>query len=95
MRTLLDSKKGQIGNLEGIISVLIVVGVLLGVAFFILEEFRDNMTAGSEAYLGVNQTIVALATVPTWLPIIIIVAIAGIILAIVFAVIPRFSGGQV
>ena len=88
MRSLL-SKKGQLGNLQGIIMTLVVVGILLGVAFLVLESFFDQMTAGSEAANAVNSTIVAMATIPSWLSIIVILAIVGILLAIVFSVLPR------
>ena len=55
----------------------------------VLEEFEDQMDDGSEAALGVNDTITALKKVPTWLSIIVILAIVGILLAIVFSVLPR------
>jgi len=94
MRSLLDNKKGQaIASLQSIIITLIVIGIVLGVGFLILEEFMDQMTDGSDAEGGVNDTIQAVKEIPDWLDIVVIVAIAGIILAIVFAVLPRFSGG--
>ena len=87
MRSL--NKKAQIGNLQGIVMTLVVIGILLGIAFLVLEEFRDQMTSGTNAYSGVNKTIEALAKVPTWLGIIVILAIVGILIAIVFSVLPR------
>jgi len=92
MKSLLKSKQGQLGNLQAIIITLVTVGILLGIAFLVLEEFMDNMDAGSEAKAGVNSTIIALKKVPTWLGIIVILAIVGILLAIVFAVLPRSQG---
>lgn len=88
MKSLMD-KKAQIGTLQSIIVTLVIIGIVLGVGFLVLEEFRDEMTSGSNAYLGVNDTITALATIPTWLTIIVLIAIVGIILAIVFTVLPR------
>jgi hypothetical protein len=89
MNSVLKNKKGQLGGLQGIILTLVIVGILIGVGFLVLSKFRDQMTSGSEAYLGVNDTITAFKQVPTFLPIIIIVAIVGILLAIVFSVLPR------
>ena len=94
MKGLLKSKKGQLGNLQAIILTLVVVGIILGIGFLVLEEFMGQMDAGSEAEAGVNDTIQALKKVPTWLSIIVILAIVGILLAIVFAVLPR-AGTQV
>ena len=87
-------KKAQLGTLQAIIITLVTVGIVLGIGFLVLEEFEDQMTEGSEAALGVNSTIDAMTQIPEWLSIIVILAIVGIILAIVFAVLPR-SGGSI
>lgn len=89
----MKSKKGQIGNLQAVITTLVVVGILLGVGFLVLEEFMGQMAPGSEAESGVNETIQALKKVPTFLAIIVIIAVVGILLAIVFAVLPRQTTG--
>ena len=93
MRSVLESKKGQLGNLQAIITTLIVVGILLGIAFLVLEEFMGQMDPGSESEEGVNATIRAMTIVTDWLPIIVILAIVGILLAIVFSVLPRQGQG--
>lgn len=91
--SMLKSKRGQLGGLQGIIMTLVVVGILVGVGFLVLSKFRDNIggtaAAPTEAWTGVNDTITAFQNVPTFLPIIIIVAVVGILLAIVFSVLPR------
>lgn len=86
MKSVLLSKKGQ---LQSIVISLVIIGIVLGVGFLVMEEFMDEMTAGSEAESGVNDTIVALAEVPTWLSIIVIIAVVGVILAMVFVLMPR------
>ena len=83
------NKKGQIATLQSVIITLVVVGIILGIGFLILEEFESQMDSGSQAESGVNKTIEALGKVPTFLSIIVIVAIVGILLAIVFSVFPR------
>ena len=93
----LKSKKGQLGNLQGIILALVVVGILLGAGFFILDEFLAqavSLDSGGSAVDGINQTIIALLTVPSLLGLVVLIAMVGIILAIVFTVIPgaRVSG---
>ena len=54
MRSLLD-KKGQLGNLQAIITTLIIVGILIGIAFLILEEFKNNLD--NETATVVNETV--------------------------------------
>jgi heme/copper-type cytochrome/quinol oxidase subunit 4 len=88
----MKSKKSQIGNLQSVITTLVVVGILLGVGFLVLEEFMGQMDPGSEAEEGVNETIQAMKKIPTFLAIIVIIAVVGILLAIVFAVLPRAGG---
>lgn len=89
----LMNKKGQLGTLQGIVISLVVIGIVLGAGFMVLEGFEEGMTDGSAAESGVNDTIYALREVPEWLDVIVIVAIVGIILAIVFAVLPRNTSG--
>lgn len=98
MRAIQKSKKGQLGNLQGIVLTLVIIGILIGAAFLILEEFRDEIESiaddgeNATSYQGVNDTIEAMTTVPDLLGLIILIAIVGIILAVVFNVIP---GGRV
>jgi hypothetical protein len=92
MRSLL-SKKGEIATLQNIVTTLMIVGILLGVTFLVLEQFMGQMESGSEAEAGVNETIQAMKNIPTFLPIIVIVAIVGVLLAIVFTVLPRTGAG--
>lgn len=86
---LVINKKAQLGSLQTIIITLVVVGIVLGIGFLVLEEFRDQMTDNSDSWKGVNSTIAAMNKIPTWLSIIVILAIVGILLAIVFSVLPR------
>jgi len=92
MRKLLN-KKGQVGNIPGIIMTLVLVGAFLGAGFLILEEFLDQTedVAGSKtatSYQGVNDTIEALTTVPDLLGLIVLVIVVGIIIAVLLGVFP-------
>jgi len=164
------NNKAQIGNLQGIIVTLIVVGLVLGIGFYVLEQFQDqtikdgsetytnasnvtahtfttprvvndtnfkvynstilvgagnySLTADSDgyitqiiltdagntlfggedltinfkyhtsAYVGVGGTIDAVNKVPTWLGVLVILAVVGIIMAIVFTVLPKGGIGK-
>ena len=92
-KSLSHKQKGQLGNLQGIVLTLVVVGVLLGAGFFILEEFAQQAETisgsnTSASYQGINDTITALANVPNLLGLIVLVAVIGIVLSVVFNVIP-------
>lgn len=97
LKTLKDNKKAQLGNLQGIILTLVIVGILIGAAFFILDEFlsqAQTINPNGTAVQGINLTIQAMLTIPELLGLIVLIAVIGIILAIVFNVIPgaRVSG---
>lgn len=87
-------KKAQLGNLQGIVLTLVIVGILLGAAFFVLEEFLNQAIdisddgENSSSVEGINETINALMTVPNLLGLIVLIAVIGIVLAVVFNVIP-------
>ena len=93
MQSLLKNKKGQLANLQGVIMSLVFIGIFLGVGFLVLSEFMDQMDTGSDAEDGVNDTIQAMKVIPSWLSIIVIIAIVGLLIAILFAVMPRTAGG--
>ncbi len=89
MRSVLKDKRGQLGNLQGIIITLVVIGIVLGVGFLVLTEFQGSMEADSEAYNATGDVVEALTKVPTWLGVIVIIAIVGILLAILFRSLPQ------
>tara|TARA_Y100000310_G_scaffold324125_1_gene385597 strand:+ start:510 stop:785 length:276 start_codon:yes stop_codon:yes gene_type:complete len=82
------SKKGQLGNLQGIIMTLVVVGILVGSAFFVLGEFMDQAEdIGQQGAVdGINETIDAMDTIPNLLPLVVLIAMVVIILALVFTI---------
>ncbi len=83
------NKKGQLGQINGIILTLVVVMVLVGVAYLIGDQFLGTMTPGSSAYNSTQKVFGNLDTAVNFIPIIVIVALAGIVLYLVY----RFGGG--
>lgn len=77
---LFKSKKGQVGNLTGFIMAIGIATVVLGVILIILQEFQGTTTENSAAYNAIGTTVTKLATVPTWVGLIIIAGLAFIVL---------------
>lgn len=79
-------------NLESVIKyvmVLVIAGVFLGVGLTVLSSLADSTATSGTAETAVNNTVTAIAAIPsTWLPIIVIVAMAAIILFMI----TRFGG---
>ena len=85
-------KKGQIGNIQGFIMSIIGVAVVLAVGLIVLGSLRTSTISGKagctatnttlcgEEYTATGTIITKLATVPTWIGILITVALAFIVL---------------
>ena len=81
-------KKAQIGGLQGFILSIVTVAIVLAIGLIVLNELSDASTSdgtssgtATAATNATNSIIVKLATVPTWIGIIIIVALAFIVLS--------------
>jgi hypothetical protein len=81
----MNTKKGQmgIGNLQSVVWLLVVIGIMLAIGLVVLSELKDTSSIDGEAETALNDTINAIAEVPGWLTIIVIVVIAAIILGLV------------
>lgn len=87
----LKAKKGEMGKIYGYVLLLGMVGVLLGVVLTVLGKFAESTGITTKAEEGINKTVDAIYDIPnTWLPIVVIVAIAGVILYLVV----RFGGNK-
>ena len=86
---LMKSKKGQMGvqNLSGFAIALLVVGIVVVVAFLIMGSFQTTLTKNGEATSAVNTSIgnvnSAFSTIASYLPLIALVVVAGIIITVV------------
>ena len=81
-------KKGQIGGLQGFILSIVTVSIVLAVGLIVLSELETAAKVGgvstgnaTNASNATASIITKLATVPTWIGIIIIVALAFIVLS--------------
>ena len=81
-------KKAQMGSLQGFILSIVTVAIVLAVGLIVLNELSDASTstglASGTATAATNATdsiITKMATIPTWIGIIIIVALAFIVLS--------------
>ena len=79
MKTM--TKKAQVGNIQGFILAIVGVAVVLAVGLIVLSELQQSTTVGSEAYNSTGSIISKLGTVPTWIGILIVVALAFIVLS--------------
>ena len=89
-------KKGQVGGLQGFILSIVTVAIVLAIGLIVLQELSEaqvtgvhgpdgcnsvNVSGCGASYNATTSIITKLATVPTWIGIIIIVALAFIVLS--------------
>ena len=82
------NSKGQIDALQPLIIALVVVAIVLVVGFLIFAEVQDqteSIEGGTDGY-GYNATqevTNAMAAIPGWLPIIVVVVIGALLIGLV------------
>jgi uncharacterized protein (UPF0333 family) len=79
------NRKGQLDQLVPFIISLVVIGVLLVVAFLILSEVGSNTTVAADgnASAAIDDVTGAMDSIPSWLPIIVIVVIGALLIGLV------------
>lgn len=84
------NKKANVNKLTGFALVLVVFTVVLAIGLTVLSQLQSNLTAGSVEANATSDMITHLATIPGWIPVIIVAMVGGIVL---FLVIKQFSSG--
>ena len=78
------TKMGQVQGVQGFIMAIVGVAVILAVGLIVLGQLRDSTNTDlantSAEYNATSSIITKLATVPTWIGILITVALAFIVL---------------
>jgi len=85
---LIDSRKAQVGSVQGLIMSIVVAAVLLAIGLLILSQISDASRIGgvstgvaTAASNATDSVIGKLGQVPTWIGIIVIVGLAMVVLA--------------
>jgi len=86
MRAILKNKKGQVNSLAPAILSLVFAAVVLILGLVISQELRDTQTAGTDAYVAANDTLVGLATFADFWEIIVLAIITAIVIGLLLTV---------
>ena len=88
-KLLNDKRAYTLGDLQGIVLVLVVIAVLFGAGLYAVGQFSNKINAlsgnsnSSLEYLAVQNVTSSINQLATWLPIIVIIIAAAIIIGIV------------
>jgi amino acid permease len=80
MQLLKKNKKG-FAAVQGVILTVVIIAVTLAVGLMILGQLKASLTPGSEEANATSELLMKLGTLPTYIGILIIVTIFGVILA--------------
>lgn len=84
------NKKGMgIGDMHPAVLAIVLIGITLGIGLAVLEEFGEALTPAGAAANATDDVISALADFSGWLPIIVIVIAAAIILGLIMGAFGR------
>src|SRR3990167_11114278 len=91
LKSLGKNKRGQIGGLATSILSLVFAAVVLVFGIVISQELRDPQTAGSDAYVTANKTLVGLGTFADFWEIIVLAIVIAVVIGLLLTV---FGGGR-
>jgi len=73
----------QLGDMYPAILTIVLIGIVIGVGVIVLDEFGRASSVGPQASSAVNSTRDAVDDFVTWIPVIVIIIAAAIILGLV------------
>jgi hypothetical protein len=77
-------KKGQVGNIPQYVISFVLIGLIVAVGLVVLDKFMAVDGLSTKSVDALNDTIDSITPITSdWLPIIVIVAVVGIILALI------------
>ena len=80
------NNKGQVQTLAPAILALVFAAIVLVFGLVISENLRDTQTAGSDAFVAANDTIVGLATFADFWEIIVLAIVITIVIGLLLVV---------
>lgn len=79
-------KKGNIQMMVPAILALILAAAILTFGLIITEKLRDTATAGSEAFVAANKTVVGLGTFSDFWEIIVLAVVIAVVIGLLLVV---------
>jgi len=82
MRALLKKKGISLGDLYPAVLTIVLVGIVLGIGLYVLNQVEANISGGSTA---INTTITGLSGLASWIAVIVVVIAAAVVLGVVIS----------
>lgn len=91
MRSLILNKKAQLASLGPAILALVFAAVVLTFGLVISQSLRNTQTAGTDAFVAANKTLVGLGTFADFWQIIVLAVVIAVVIGLLLTV---FGGGR-
>jgi len=82
----ISQKRGQLGSLSTSILALVFAAIVLVFGLVISQELRDTQTAGTDAYIAANNTLVGLGTFADFWEIIVLAVVISVVIGLLLTV---------
>lgn len=89
------NKRGVAG-IDNLISAFLgfaIIAIIVVIAYLMVAQAQAQTTVNTSAYNGTIKVITAMDTLTSFLPIIALAIVLGVVLYLLFANLPRMSGG--
>lgn len=73
----------KLGDMYPAVLTIVLIGIVIGIGVIILDQFGSTASVGATASAAINSTRDAVDDFVTWLPVIVIIIAASIILGLV------------
>ena len=73
----------NLGDMYPAVLTIVLIGIVIGVGVIVLDEFGGSAGIGTQASTAINSTRDAVDDFVTWIPVIVIIIAAAIILGLV------------
>ncbi len=87
------NKKGQVSNIPAYVISFVLIGLIVAVGIIVLDRFMGVAGLSATTTGAINDTINSITPITSdWLPIIVIVAIVGVLLALILGAFAFYRG---
>lgn len=93
MKKLSKKGFGDVGGVYQLVLIIGLIGVVGAIMLVVLSQLRDTTAVDGTAETAINDTITAVSSIPsTWLGIIVLIAILGVIVFLLVRSMGFFGG---
>lgn len=91
MQEIKQEAQADLNQLLGFVFLLVVTGAGIAYGLDVIVDVRDDFTAGTDEYMAVQNSILAINKVPEKLPTVATIFMAAVIIGVLVTLLVRFA----